>query len=526
MRKPIPALAFVALVALHGAPAAEPAAAPFEFDEANVAALEQRMADGSLSAHELTARYLDRIAALDAAGPALHAVIEVNPDALSDADALDTERRAGHVRGALHGIPVLLKDNIETAGRLHTSAGSLALADVIAARDATLVAKLRAAGAIVLGKTNLSEWANFRSTNASSGWSGRGGQTRNPYALDRNPCGSSSGTGAAIAANFAVIGVGTETDGSIVCPSSVNGLVGIKPTLGLVSRAGIVPLAHSQDTAGPMTRSVADAALLLGVMAGSDVRDPATAPANAHTADYLRALDAHGLRGARLGIVRKMAGFHPDVEALFARNVEALKAAGAIVIDDVDLADAGKYDDDEFTVLQYEFKHDIDAYLAALPAGANAPRSLADLIAFDERERAREMPWFGQDMFQKSQARGPLTDAAYRRARNTSHAMAAHGIDRALAKHHLDALIAPSAGPAWITDWIDGDHAAGNTAQPAAVAGYPHITVPASDVHGLPVGLSFFAGAWSESRLITLAYAFEQATHARKAPRFLPSATQ
>jgi amidase len=526
MPKHVPVLALVAWCALRAAQAAEPAAAPFEFDEANVAALEQRMADGSLSAHTLTARYLERIAALDAAGPALHAVIEVNPDALADADALDAERRAGHVRGALHGIPVLLKDNIEAAGRLHTSAGSLALANAIAEHDATIVARLRAAGANVLGKTNLSEWANFRSSNASSGWSGRGGQTKNPYALDRNACGSSSGTGAAIAANFATVGVGTETDGSIVCPSSVSGLVGIKPTLGLISRAGIVPLAHSQDSAGPMTRSVADAALLLGVLAGSDPRDAATAPANAHAADYLKALDANGLRGARLGIVRKMAGFHPDVEALFARNVEALKAAGAIVIDNVELADAGKYDDDEFAVLQYEFKHDINAYLSALPASANAPRSLADLIAFDERERAREMPWFGQDIFEKSQARGALTDAAYRRARSTSHTMAAHGIDGALAKQHLDALIAPTAGPAWITDWIDGDHAAGNTSQPAAVAGYPHITVPAGDVHGLPVGLSFFAGAWSEARLIKFAYAFEQATHARKAPRFLASVTE
>ena len=517
-------LAFIGLVVSHYAMANPPTsqATPFAIDEANITDLQERMASGETSTRAIVQQYLDRIAALDKSGPAINAIIELNPDALALADSLDAERKSGKVRGPLHGIPVLLKDNLATADRMHTTAGSLALADAIATRDSTVAAKLRASGAIILGKTNLSEWANFRSSHASSGWSARGGQTKNPYVLDRNPCGSSSGTGAAVAADFAVAGIGTETDGSIVCPSSANGLVGIKPTLGLVSRAGIVPISHSQDTAGPMARSVTDAVILLNAISGADPRDPTSAVGTAHATDYTRYLAADGLKGARIGVVRKLAGFSPDVDELFAQNIAVLKAAGASVIDPVELPHVGKYDDDEMVVLQFEFKHDLNAYLADLPGSANAPRSLAELIAFDQRERSREMPWFGQDLFEQSQAKGALTDKTYLSALAKSKKLAGtQGIDASLKKYKLDALIAPTGGPAWVTDWIAGDHYSGSSSTPAAVAGYPDITVPAGFVHGLPVGLSFFGTAWSEPVLIRLAYAFEQATHARKPPRFL-----
>jgi amidase len=501
-------------------PAAEPAPASFTLEEASVAELQQRMTNGELSAHAIVQQYLDRVEALDTHGPSLKAVIEINPEALEIADRLDAERQAGRLRGPLHGIPVLIKDNIDTADRMHTTAGSLALAGSIAARDATVAAHLRDAGAIILGKTNLSEWANFRSTHSISGWSGRGGQTRNPYALDRNPCGSSSGTGAGISANLAAAGIGTETDGSIMCPSAVNGVVGIKPTLGLVSRAGIIPIAHSQDTAGPMARSVADAAALLSAIAGSDPRDPATAAADTHRSDYTKALDRDALRGARIGVVRKLAGFSPDVDRVLEQNIATLRAAGATIVDPVELPNQGKYDEAELIVLEYEFKHDLDAYLQSLPATSGAPHSLAELIEFNERERAREMPWFDQDLLLKSQERGPLSDKAYRAALAKSKKLSGpQGIDAALKAHKLDALIAPTLGPAWVTDWVDGDHAVGGgSTSPAAVAGYPDISVPAGFVHGLPVGLSFFAGAWSDARLIGYAYAFEQASHARRAP--------
>jgi len=518
----------VLLLASEIVPAAqadERAAPSFVLEETGIADLQQRMKAGELTAHAITQLYLDRVAAIDKTGPAINAVIELNPDALAIADQLDIERKSGKVRGPLHGIPVLIKDNIETADKMHTTAGSLALADSIASQDATVAANLRAAGAIIVGKTNLSEWANFRSTHSSSGWSGRGGLTKNPYVLDRNACGSSSGTGAAVAANLASVGIGTETDGSIICPAGTNGLVGIKPTLGLVSRAGIIPIAHSQDTAGPMARSVADAAVLLNAIAGPDARDPPSAEGAKRRADYTKALDANALKGARIGVVRKLAGFSPDVDALFEKNIASLKAAGATLIDPVELPNQGKYDDAELTVLQYEFKHDLNAYLGALPASASAPKSLKALIAYNELERAREMPWFDQDLFEKSEVRGALSDKAYRDALAKSKLLAGrNGIDAALKKFHLDALIAPTGGPAWTTDLINGDHfvGGGSTTAPA-VAGYPHITVPAGFVHGLPVGLSFFAGAWSEPKLIGFAYAFEQATHARKPPQFLHS---
>jgi amidase len=515
--------ALLAVFCVFTTPVGAAPPAPFTFDESSIAALEARMASGELTSRALVQAYLDRIAAIDKSGPAINAIIELNPDAIKIADMLDAERKAGKLRGPLHGIPVLVKDNIGTHDGMHTSAGSLALADSIPAEDSTVAAKLRAAGAVILGKTNLSEWANFRSTHATSGWSGRGGQTRNPYALDRNPCGSSSGTGAAIAANLAAAGVGTETDGSIVCPSSANGLVGIKPTLGLVSRAGIVPIAHSQDTAGPMARSVTDAAMLLNALAGSDPRDPATRDSDKHRSDFTKGLDAGGLKGARIGVVRKLAGFDPYVDAVLAQNIAALKSAGAVVVDPVELPNLGKYDDAELTVLQFEFKHDLDAYLAGLPGSGHVPRSLADLIAFNEREKTREMPWFGQELFEQSEKRGSLDDKAYRAALAKAKRLSGPaGIDAALKKYKLDALIAPTMGPAWVTDWVNGDHAAGGSSTPSAVAGYPDVSVPAGQVHGLPVGLSFFGTAWSDAKLIRFAYAFEQATHARQPPRFLP----
>ncbi len=467
---------------------------------------------GETTSHAVVQRYLDRIAAIDKSGPTINAIIELNPDALNIADQLDAERKNGKVRGPLHGIPVVIKDNIDTADNMHTSAGSLALANSIASKDSDVAAQLRAAGAVIIGKTNLSEWANARSTRSSSGWSGRGGQTKNPYALDRNPCGSSSGTGAGVAANLATVGVGTETDGSIVCPSAANGLVGIKPTVGLIGGAGIVPIAHSQDTAGPMARSVEDAAILLTALATNA----------SHRADYASALDANGLKGVRIGVVRKLADTNPDVKALFEKNIVALRTAGAVIVDPAELPNIGKYDDAENIVLQFEFKHDINAYLAALPSSATAPRSLADLIAFNERERAREMPWFGQEQFEQAQTRGDLGEKIYVDALKKSKLLAGkNGIDAALARYRVDALIAPTGGPAWTTDWVNGDHFDSSSSSPAAVAGYPDITVPMGFVHGLPVGISFFGAAWSEAKLIKIAYAFEQATHARKPPTFI-----
>jgi amidase len=495
------------LIALGAMPFAGVQSSDRELTISDVAA---QMKHGELTSHALVQHYLDRIAKIDKSGPALNAIIELNPDAIAIADSLDAERKSGKIRGPLHGVPVLIKDNIDTADKMHTSAGSLALAESIAAKDSAVAAQLRKAGAVILGKTNLSEWANFRSTRATSGWSGRGGQTKTPYALDRNPCGSSSGTGAGIAANLATVGVGTETDGSIVCPSATNGIVGIKPTVGLIDASGIVPISHSQDTPGPMARTVSDAAHLLTALATNET----------HRADYAKSLDANGLKGARIGAIRKFADTNPEVKSQYEQAIAAMRAAGAIVVD-VELPNLGKYDDEENIVLQFEFKHDVNAYLAALPASSRAPRTLADLIAFDERERAREMPWFGQELFEQSLERGDLTDKIYIDASQKAKRLAGkEGIDAALAKYNVDALIAPTGGPAWVTDLVNGDHFDSASSSPAAVAGYPDITVPMGRIHSLPIGISFFGAAWSEPTLIKFAYAFEQHTQARQPPTF------
>jgi amidase len=490
--------------------------------EASVAGLQEAMASGRTSSKALVAQSLARIKAIDKAGPRLNAVIELNPEAAAIAAALDRERKAGRVRGPLHGIPVLLKDNIATADRMQTTAGSLALVGVKPPRDAFVVAKLREAGAVILGKTNLSEWANIRSTRSTSGWSARGGLTRNPYALDRNTSGSSSGSGAAIAASLAVVAVGTETDGSITSPAGVNGIVGIKPTVGLVSRAGIIPIAHSQDTAGPMARTVADAAALLAAMAGSDPRDPETADASVRAADYVAALDAGALKGARIGVLRSQLALPRNdlVAAEIEKALEAMRAQGAILVDIPELPNAGRYGQSELEVLLYELKADMAAYLAEYAPGAPV-KTLADLIAFNERNKAKEMPYFGQELFLRAEAKGGLDSKEYLDALAANRRLSrAEGIDKALADHNVEALVAPTNQPAWLTDFIKGDASGGGFAQAAAVAGYPHVTVPAGYVQGLPVGLSFVGTAWSEARLIALAYAFEQATKARRAPTF------
>ena len=486
--------------------------------ELGVADAQHKLTAGEFTTRQLTQAYLDRIAAIDRAGPKLNSVIELNEDALAAADELDAERVAGKLRGPLHGIPVLVKDNIDVVGMVN-SAGSLALANNRPKQDAFLVARLRAAGAVILGKTNLSEWANFRSTRSTSGWSSRGGQTRNAYVLDRNPCGSSAGTGAAIAASLATVGVGTETDGSIICPAAINGLVGLKPTVGLVSRRGIIPISISQDTAGPMGRSVADVAALLNVLVEPDDVDPASANAKAHTApDYTAFLNAGALAGKRLGLVRKAIEFHPDVRAAMERSVAALTAAGAIVID-VKISGYGGWGAAELDVLLYEFKDGINKYLTA---AGHTPGSLAELIDWNERHRDIVMPWFGQELFEMAQAKGSLNTAEYIEARTTARRLAGQdGLLAALEANQLDALIVPSAPPAWLTDPLFGDHDIGGGAGMAAVARTPSITVPVGEAHGLPLGLTLIGPAYSEAQLIGFAYAFEQTTHARQPPRFL-----
>lgn len=498
-----------------------PGVPTFELEEVTVAELQDAMRDGRLTARSIAAAYLARIDALDRRGPELRAMLDLNPDALDIADALDAERRAGRVRGPLHGIPVVIKDNIATADGMTTTAGSRALEGTIAPADAFVVERLRAAGAVIIGKANLSELANFRSTRSSSGWSGRGGQVRNPYALDRSPCGSSSGSAVAVAANLAPVAVGTETDGSIVCPAGANGVVGIKPTIGLVSRAGIVPIAHSQDIAGPMGRTVADAVLLLDAMTGEDPDDPTTA-ARAPEPDYTRFLDAGALAGARIGVVRaRMTGYHAGTDRLLDVAIADLRAAGAVVVDSLAIPHHGRYGGAEWTILLHEFKHDLNEYLGWL--GDAAPvSSLADIIAFNERDRDRSMPFFGQEILILAEATDGLSSPEYLAALETAK-LAATGIDSLLAEHALDALVAPTGSPSWAIDLVVGDHFLGSSSAPAAVAGYPNITVPMGQVHGLPVGLSFFGTAWSEPTLIGIAHAYEQATRHRRAPRFLPA---
>lgn len=494
-------------------------------EEWSIAEASSAMQRGETTAHALTQQYLERIAAMDRSGPNLRYVLETNPDALAIADALDLERKSGRLRGPLHGIPVLIKDNIDSADRMTTTAGSLALEGHIATRDAHVVERLRAAGAIILGKTNLSEWANFRSTHSSSGWSGRGGQAKNPYALDRTPSGSSSGSGGAVASNYCVVAVGTETDGSITSPAAACSLVGIKPTVGLVSRSGIIPIAHTQDTAGPMTRSVADAAVLLGVLAGRDPRDDATARISLPIPDYTRYLDANGLKGARIGVARKKyTGYSPATDAALETSLRVMKDLGAVIVDPADIATAAKLDDPELEVLLYEFKADLLKYLATVPAGARA-RTLDDLMAFNRAHTREEMPYFGQEIFEMAAKKGPLTDASYRKALRTCGTLAREkGLDATFAKHSLDALVAPTQGPPALIDLVNGDPSGGNSTTPCAVAGYPAITVPMGYSSGLPLGLTFMGRAWSEAKLIKFAFAFERATRVRVAPRYLPTA--
>jgi amidase len=498
---------------------------PFDLEEATVATLQGEMQAGRLTASGLARQYLERIAELDGKGPTLRSIIETNPDALDLADALDRERKSKGPRGPLHGIPVILKDNIDTADRMATTAGSLALEGSVPVRDSGVAARLRSAGAVLLAKANMSEWANIRSTHSSSGWSARGGQCRNPYVLDRNPCGSSSGSAVAVSANLGAVAVGTETDGSIVCPASATGIVGFKPTVGLVSRAGIIPISHTQDTAGPLCRTVADAAVVLSAMAGPDPRDRATAASNGHVEpDYTRFLDPNGLQGARIGVARGgFFGYSDATDRLAEDALQLLRRKGAIVVDPADIPHAGEYDDDELEVLLYELKAGLASYLGELGPGAPV-RTLQDVIEFNQRHADREMPYFGQELFLEAQKNGPLTSPAYRKALGRCRRLSRElGIDAVMRRHKLDALVAPTGSPAWPTDLVNGDHFTGGSSTPAAVAGYPSVSVPMGSVRGLPVNLSFFGRAWSEPALIRIAYAFEQASKHRRPPGFRPT---
>ncbi|MBD0257181.1 MAG: amidase [Cytophagales bacterium] len=510
-----------ATAANNAAPAA--AAGDFALHETTIAQLQQQMERGARTARSITQLYLDRIAAIDHQGPALKSVIEINPDALSIADALDQERKSGKVRGPLHGIPVLIKDNIDTADKMMTTAGSLALEGNRAAKDAFIVARLREAGAVLLGKTNLSEFANFRSSRSSSGWSSRGGQTRNPYVLSRNPCGSSSGSGVAVSANLCALAIGTETDGSIVCPASISGIVGIKPTVGLWSRAGIIPISHTQDTAGPMARTVTDAVVLLGLLAGVDAADKTTAESTgkAHK-DYTQFLDPNGLKGKRIGVEKSFLKGHEGVDPLVQKALDLLKKEGATVVEVEVMKEMEAIGGSEYEVLQYEFKDGLNRYLA----GANARvKSLKDIIRFNEENAGKAMPYFKQEILESSDKKGGLDQQEYRDALGKNLRVARGTIDRVMREHRLDAISGPSYGPSWCTDLVNGDHFSGyGLSTPAAVAGYPHITVPLGLVHGLPIGFSFFGRAYSEPELIRIAYAYEQASKNREAPKLLDAA--
>lgn len=527
---PFMCLGLLAAVVLSAAscsgmtPAPPPArVAPNALEEMDIDQMQESMASGRYTSRQLVEQYLQRIDQIDQRGPGLRAIAEINPDALAIADELDAERKARGPRGPMHGIPIVIKDNIDTGDRMMTTAGSLALEGWFAPQDAYIVGQLRAAGAVILAKTNLSEWANIRSSHSSSGWSARGGQVRNPYVLDRSPCGSSSGSGVAVSANLAAAGVGTETDGSVVCPSSVNGIVGIKPTVGLLSRSGIIPISISQDTAGPMARSVRDAAILLTAMTGRDLSDPATRRSHVRARDYASGLNADALRGARIGVSRKgHFGYSPEADRVIESAIRDLREQGAVIVDPVEI-DTARTDACELEVLMYEFKDGLNAYLSRLESTASV-HSLSELIVFNEQHRAREMPFFGQDLFEVAQAKGTVTSRAYRRHRDNCRRWAGpEGIDAAMRTHRLDALIAPTTGPAWPIDLVNGDHYLGASSSLAAVAGYPNITVPAGEAHGLPVGISFFGTAWSEQKLIRLAYAYEQATRHRRPPSFLPT---
>jgi len=495
-------------------------------DDLTITAAQAEIAAGRLTSRALTEHYLMRIRTMDADGPRVNSVIEINPDALARADAADAERAAGRTNGALHGMPILVKDNIDTNDRMSTSAGSLALADNHPRRDAAIVQRLRASGAVILGKTNLSEWANFRSNKSSSGWSGRGGQTRNPHVLDRSPCGSSSGSGAAVAADFCLAAVGTETDGSVVCPASLNGIVGLKPTVGLLSRSGIIPISASQDTAGPMARTVRDAALLLNGLLGRDGTD--SAMRNTPTslpADYTRSLDADGLRGMRIGVARNYFGFDARVDSIVEDAIRVMRDRGAIIVENANVPNAEKYGGDEFEVLLFEFKAGLNAYLGALPASAPV-HSLAELILWNERNHTTELQWFGQETFLKAQKRGGLNSVAYKKARETCLRLSRReGIDMVLKRTRCDLLVGPTGGPAWAIDLVAGDHFGGGVSTAPAVAGYPHLTVPAGQVAGLPIGISFFGTAWSEAQLLRAGFAFEQASPQRIRPTFVTSIT-
>jgi amidase len=492
-----------------------------------ISELQEKMESGELTARRLAELYLERIEAVDKSGPVLNSVIEVNPEALDIAETLDTQRKAGKVRGALHGIPILIKDNIDTHDRMQTTAGSLALEGNISAKDAFIVKQLRKAGALILGKTNLSEWANFRGKCSVSGWSSRGGLTRNPYALDRSACGSSSGSGVAVAANLCIAAVGTETDGSIICPSQTNGIVGIKPTLGLLSRSGIIPIAHSQDTPGPMARTVTDAAILLGALTGVDERDPATRLSrNRGVSNYAKFLERDGFEGARIGVARNMVGTNARIIKIFEHCIEVIKHLGALIVDPADVPNFDKFSKTELQVLHYEFKADLNKYLETL-GGDVRVHSMEEVIKFNKENQDSVMPYFGQEHMIASQKKSSLRDRKYRAALAKNLRLSRReGIDAAMRKHKLDALIVPSGGPSWTIDLVNGDSENWDmeSTSPAAVAGYPHITVPAGYLFGLPVGISFFARAWQEPALIRFAYAFEQATQFRRQPRFLPTA--